>query len=455
MERRGQYSIDYGYVKSPVKDGALTVVEQGRFYETGKTLPDFIDHFDTNWLREGLPQDWYNLKKRVGFSMDTQMRLIQGTDYESIVLWTDQTRQDALAFCLEYLSQGLVFPFQYEKTYMGDGQWEYMDKKYQKTILSTVTNKERNGAVARSITRIQDFFLDPQTPDGAMVIMPSPKGPSGLTTDDGKQITYPDSYWFVMEKKGGKVNGFTLKTDMSVKECRAAIALLSHFNIQLSQDAPLEAYNEALIYLDPQQESGLLMNIILNRLKQARNGSPFAFQNRQWDEIAKDVQRRDELYNFTKKTKDIMEEFKVYSLSGEHSVFELRKGLAATLLRLSKLFLIEEEQEDESSYKNNGGIYYDQEDIRRYIPYGYILDEVEKIPGCAGGGQMNNDGRILIESLVPRVATIEDLIKEIKDFLNNDESYSFDKKGVCVGCKNEGMLGPCNLCQGCDIKARL
>ncbi len=46
-----------------------------------------------------------------------------------------------------------------------------------------------------------------------------------------------------------------------------------------------------------------------------------------------------------------------------------------------------------------------------------------------------------------------DLMKAIFG-IDDEESYSFDKSGVCVRCNTDTMLGPCNLCQGCDIYLR-
>lgn len=101
--------------------------------------------------------------------------------------------------------------------------------------------------------------------------------------------------------------------------------------------------------------------------------------------MRQDVSRRQELYEFDKKTGEIISEFKEYASSGEHSESEIQKALAATFLRLSKYFLVDKKTE----YGK------DQEVVRgarrmsqvRVITYGQIVAEVQKLPGCAGGGK--------------------------------------------------------------------
>ncbi len=73
---------------------------------------------------------------------------------------------------------------------------------------------------------------------------------------------------------------------------------------------------------------------------------------------------------------------------------------------------------------------------------------------CGSTGEETKSSNILIDNYKDLMKAIFGDLKEMFG-TDDDESYSFDKKGVCVDCKNEGMLGPCNLCQGCDIKARL
>ena len=402
-------------------------------------LNGYINHFDTNWQSEGLPKDWFNLKRKVGFSMDTQMQLLAGTDKNSVGVWSEQTKQDILGFSLEYLSQGLVFPIRYEKRQRDDGQFELYDPKYNKSMLSGVSDKERNGEVVRSLSKIEDFFLNPNTPDGSFAIMPSPKGETGLTTDDGRPIFYPDSYFYIMTKLGDEVRGFTIKTDFSLAESRAAIKTLT--GIELPQDASSEEYVGALALI--KKEDGFGIDDIVDILRNSRDSSEFAFEERGWSEVEKDIKRGFELYNFNNKTQAIIEDFEQYAESDFRSETVLRKALAATILRLSKLFLFDQTKVSDIRFdlsKQNIPGYVQQ------ITFGDVLDRVSQIPGCAGGG-ISNDGKTsIIDSLISRIGKSSDA--------SDEQSYSFDKLADCVMCNEKKMVGPCNLCQGCDMAIR-
>lgn len=367
---------------------------------TPRTLEQYIHHFDTHFFEEGLPADWYDLKKKVGFSMDSQMRLLKGTDKASVELWSQQTKRDALAFCLEYLSQGFVFPFRYEKRQQTDGIWKLVDPKYGKEMLDMVSSQERNGSVKRSLTKIRDFFLSPETPDGAVAIMPSPSGPSGLSTDDGNPITYPDSYWFMMAKVGNEVQGCTIKTDFSLEECRLAIERFT--GEKLPENASLEDYVESIALLKGRSNmlarSDICIKDILAVLQNARvKENHFAFQNRTWGEVERDIQRGEELYEFNERTQHIIQNFTEYVTSREFSHLELRKTLAATMLLLSKLLLVDKPKVGERGYTDRNY------QTMPYVTFGHVLDELEKIPGCAGGGGSST----VVSSLVSRLGKVE------------------------------------------------
>ncbi len=375
------------------------------------SLTWYIDHFDTNWREESLPKDWYNLKKKVGFSMDTQMNLLKGTDSASISLWAEQTRRDALGFCLEYLSGKLVYPFLYEQDLIS---MEYVDPRYKKSLLAGVSEKERHGQVKRSLAQIQAFFLDPTTPDGSIAVMASPKGETGLTTDDGRRIVYPDSHFFLFVKDGMQIKGVTIKTDFTLAECRDVIKKLT--GVTLPEDASVEEYVAAVTYLKPwdnpwEKEQISIFEDILPVLQNARSESnkEFAFENKTWDEVEKDIRRGEQLYNFNQATQDILDEFTRYvTTSSRLSVLDYRKATAATMLRLSKLFLTED------SSLSVGNRYAlrassDQNTEKKYVTFGAILNKVATIPGCAGGG--NNDGKTSwMNSLAPRKGTLEETL---------------------------------------------
>lgn len=379
------------------------------------SLSWYIDHFDKHWQEEGLPKDWYNLKKKVGFSMDTQMHLLKDTDSSSVSLWAEQTKRDALGFCLEYLSGKLVYPFLYEQDLISG---EYVDPKYKKSILSGVSERERGGQVKRSLASIQEFFLSPYTPDGSIAIMTSPKGETGLTTDDGEAIHYPDSYFLVFVKDGNTMKGCTIKTDFSLAESREVIQKLT--GKTLTENASVEEYVASVAFLRPWDNPWEKGNIsvvgdVLPMLKNVRSPSKkeFAFEDKTWREVEKDIERGEQLYNFNQTTQDILDEFTQYVTTNPNvSVLDLRKAVAATLLRLSKLFLTDKSSLPvdigSSTYALRASSASDGErDVnKQYVTFGTILNKVATIPGCAGGGS-EKGRRTWMNSLTPRDGTLD------------------------------------------------
>ena len=101
-------------------------------------MQDKWNYFRQNWQQEGLSWNWWNISD-VGFSMQRQMRLLEGLDREAVSKWTNQTEMDFRGFAREYLMRGNVFPFEYAV----DGD-RLVDKRYgNRSLLDTVDPKER------------------------------------------------------------------------------------------------------------------------------------------------------------------------------------------------------------------------------------------------------------------------------------------------------------------------
>lgn len=362
------------------------------------SLGEFIQHFDQQWQKEGLPRDWYNLSKKEGFSMQTQMHLLQELNPAAVAKWSQQTKQDILGFALEYLSNKVVYPYKY---YLDSQTGRLEDKKYgNKDIVETTSEKERNGSVKQSLQHIKQFFLADQTPDGSMIVMPSPAGPSGLTTDDGKPIDYPDTHWFVMRKENGWVNGFTIKTDFSLRESREVIRILT--GKELDANAPIEEYVNAVAYITPTAEKPVRkITEIVDILKTVRQDER-VFKNKQFTEVYADMQQGEALYSFNDKTQAMIKEFEEYVSAGIITKETMQKALAATILRISKLFLVDKKQEARQYQQRSKAILY--EPYQPEMTYGAVLRQVAAIPGCAGGGSIT-----AVPGVVARVGVVENM----------------------------------------------
>lgn len=369
------------------------------------TLGSYIAHFDANWNTEGLPQDWYKFKG-IGFNMESQMNLLQATDENSKKLFEQQTRMDMLGFALEYLSGGLVYTFKYHVASKPDGTRALFDEVYKKFMMDTASREERGGTVVDAMEKEQEFFLNENTPNGAMTVRISPKGPSGIKDSEGNYIDYPDSYIFISQKKkdsekGMTVEGTTIKTDFNLIECREVIKRLT--GKDLPYGASLQDFNQVLQRIIPSDRRDSLQSPadVIGLLQSVRDNNN-AFKDQAWDEVYNDIGRREDLYTFNKNTQDAMRDFTEYvsalNISDMYlydARLELKKATAATLLRISKHFMDEKRAKYLQASEKN----YFVEKKNTLIPqmalqgmnYGEVFSEVKKIEGCAGGGASQNE----------------------------------------------------------------
>lgn len=416
--------------------------------EDSEGLESYIDYFDANWRKERLPRDWFNLKKRVGFSMNSQMALLETIDRESVIEWSGKTIQDIKGFALEYLSEHLVYPCRYMVDPNDPGR--LIDPMYgNKDLVEVVSADERGGSVKESLSKIKGFFLSDQTEDGSIAVMTSPKGPSGLTTDDGQPIHYPDSYFFIMQKNRDVVTNFTIKTDFHLHECREALYRLA--GIELPSSAGIEEYVRAIARFRPGEESGIRSaSDVVGVLQAVRQdqGSDFTFKSTRWEEVYADLEQEHKLYNFNSDTNKFLEEFKAYCISETRTESELRKALAATILRISKLLLSDQPNLIERR------VLQDMEPLKYYRvigparrnTYGAVLDEVARRPGCAGGGDSTySPAAVAVDSITPRLGIIgvEDQYGSLtfrcpECYIRNTRKYG----ELLKRCQNENCTRP-------------
>ncbi len=337
--------------------------------------------------------------------MHSQMELlVNPADRDEVAAWTQKTKQDLLGFKLEYLSDHIVYPCKYERSTSDPTRLE--NQLYGNAdMVETVSEKERNGSVVRGLHDMKSFFLDEDTPDGAIAVMTSPVGPSGLQTDDGKAISYPDSYFFIMQKQGETVNNYTLKTNFSIPECREALFRLT--GKRLSPTAPLEEYVQTIAKIKPGDHGALpTVSDIVGVLELVRPEYAFKPEGKEektpWRDVYADILQGEQLYAFNQKTQDIIEEFEAYGLEGGHSKEDLQKAVAATILRMSKVFFVDEQK----SQPTTGDLHADTwTDVRATTPistFGGALDAASERPGCAGGGSTSSSA---VNSITPRLGT--------------------------------------------------
>lgn len=336
-------------------------------YRRKLPIEKHIEYLDRNWVSEGLSRNWYDIDD-VGFSMKRQMRLLE--EIGDTQIWADQVERDVRGFGLEYLNRGTVFPFEYQV----EGQ-EFVDKKYGgRKMTDTVDARERNGAVLESLRRVQNHFLE----GGSSAVMVSPPGWTNLNMDNGTNITYIDTMIFHFVRDGDRIVGTTFRTDFNLEDAKKLIKQLT--GQELSPSATIIDCVRAIALSNEDLPQVGEASDLVGILEKVRD-SKYAYKNKTWVDMRYDVSRRDFLYDFDDKVGQIINDFKDYVTSGNHTELEIQKALAATFFRLSKYMLSDgkEGKEQDIRAHREGNIY-------TRTTYGQIMDEVRKIPGCAGGG---------------------------------------------------------------------
>jgi len=363
--------------------------EMSRPAERAGTMA-WIQYFDNNWQKEGLPFDWYTLKNKqhkVGFSMKGQLRTLMNLDdAEQVAQFRKRTKQDLLGFKLEYLSDHLIYPRKYtlkpEAGRMEDRLYGTVNGNPDSSpdSVEVVSEAERNGTVKASLKKMKEFFLSSDTPVGATAVMFSPKGDTGLKTDDGSSITYPDSYFFIMQKESDNtVMNYTLKTNFSLEECRKAVFALT--GKVLPENAQVEDFVKTIATIRPGEHPQIQdAQDVVKLLQLIHPQNPW--QDKGWDSVYQDIADKEKLYDFDTKTHDIIDDFEEFCVPGYPTKIMYQKGIAAALLCMSDAYYREEDKR-----KGHGTL---SRNIWQYInfpqSFGAVMAAVAEKPGCAGGG---------------------------------------------------------------------
>lgn len=363
------------------------------------SLKERIEHLRRNWQMEGLPPNWDEFPG-AGFQVAKQVNLIYSELDESdsprerqakLLKGLERTELDIKGFILEYLAGGLVFPIRYRKEWV-DGQPRIKDPLYDKLMVDTASEEERNGVVKKTLAqKVEPFLLS--APDGAIAVMTSPVGWTGMKGSDSKTIEYESSQTYIWQKRGEEFLGFTIKSDFIEKEHRELLFRLD--GRVLSPQASVSNYVEAIAFLTPQdKEDGIreVVDIMRDVRFDLSGGSLYAYKDKLWREVYRDLDRREELWQFDEKTKAIVKEFDGYVLNNNLSKKEIREALTVTLLRLSNFIMGGKRQET-----REGQVYW--QEAPESIHYARVYSEVRQIGGCAGGGGSKS---VVVNSITPR-----------------------------------------------------
>lgn len=418
------------------------------------TLSGDIAFLDSNWKEQGLTEDWYNLPN-LPFWMKSQMKSLDCLDDDSIIRWTKQTGRMILGFQLEYLSDRNVFPYKYKKITQQSGNETFVDPLYDDTrdIIDIAKREERNGAVVDALEGIKSFFLDSQTVEGSIAVIVSPLGPTGMKSEKGFPIDYPDSYILLFQKTTDGIEGYTVQTDFSIQECRTFIQELT--GTTLPEDADAERYVREFSHLTPlfNHKSVRTMEDIVRIMEKVRSShsakSPYAYLKDDkkgskiipWAQVYQDMDRAELLYHFDSKVTRIIDKWKRYQYQkeylnnnndGKNTLLNIQKGLAVTIWRLLESWYERKTNEKflralpyfMSSYSVPSATIYAYNNHADHghesrIPLGEIEGWAkDNLPsGCAGTFTNNNSPMELltIESIVPRLGIVKGEINNTND----------------------------------------
>lgn len=375
--------------------------------QEGAGTEAWISYFDSNWQKEGLPRDWYNLRsrqnqKKVGFMMKRQMDALKDpSKREEVLDWAKKTRRDLQGFKLEFLSDHIVYPRKYQIITTGkpDEPYRIEDPMYGKSkdsrytyadIEEVVSEEERKGSVKWAMREIKSFLST--APEGSMTVLTSPLGPTGLKTDMGEkgEIEYEDTYFFVGVKiSPTEIMNYTIKTDFTLKDARAVISQLT--GTELPQDASLEEYAYTLAKIKPGERGIKNIFDIVDILKKVHPDAPFVEkQSRKitdWKEVYDDIVHGEDLYNFDKETTAIIDDFSTYAEAEVvRSKLDHQKGISATILNMAKHFFTTEQTDQHKKHRK-----MTPQQWYRLVPggggnFGSILTQTTLRLGCSGGG---------------------------------------------------------------------
>lgn len=437
--------------------------EKPNYFE-GNQLSKEIKHINRNWREEGLPPNWRDLPG-TGFAVNKQVDLIlsETNPFDSnkerkvkVEAGLRQTDQDIKGFVLEYLAEGLAFPIHYKI----NSDREMIDANYGNKKVKDITSAdERNGSVKNTfVNKVEPFFANAK--DGSIAVMTSPSGWSGLRQENGEEIEFPDSQTYIWQKKGDDVLGFTIRTDFDRREHRKMLERLWNGGKKLSDESNVVDFvsNPALIETNDSSGSKNIEDVVdvMRDVRSEDSGSDKAYKNRFWSEVYRDLNRREELWQYDDRTQKLVQEFKDHLLEGDLSREDVKEALSVTILRIAK-FLRKDKKENriaaadlvglpigravtvsdfEIDYRGGSRIQQPLS-LERSFGYGETLVEVQKLPGCNGGGSGQNSNTSLVNSLTPRFG---------------QSSLSLDQERfVCPKCGFEAHGPVGNECPGCGL----
>lgn len=336
-----------------------------------------------------------------GFSVDAQVELgvnlfEQSDDTASFQETLVKTAQEDLtSFYWEYLTHEKVLPIP-----LAFRDTTVICPKYgNKALIDTVSAVEREGAVKRVTQELVNEL--PYANDGEAFVFTSPPAWSGY---DG--IRYPDSQTYFYKRVNGNIQAMTIVSSMSLAQNEALLSNLVGKSVtETSSKERIKDTVKTLMRFDSLCVHDLICEIEMVTGSNLSDIHEAADTNPVIDE--KVTQRLNEFEMWVKTH--------IFDMS-HYSQKLLADYYGKTVADIRFLTTRGRIPETPAEYQQS-------------------ISEVREIGGCGGGGEF---------------------IKT--PFGPREVEYSFDIRGICrAGYKcntpfRETWLGPCHLCEGCDLR---
>jgi hypothetical protein len=427
---------------------------------------------------------WYHLAG-TGFWVKEQVaNLIKNTPdagdalFPSVLeLELTKVRDDVQKFEEEYLQQMASIRWNLAWGEVG-GQKRVICPDYGGVLWESATGKnEREGVVYdtlfgnpdKGIIGVEEKLRD--APNDTFVVMVSPEGWSGLLDADGRKIRYPESQVYAIHKKpDGELETYTFRYDATIfqsEELQRRLGLT--VNPDPDQKERIKQTFSNVAFINPREERAAIHSFadLINVMQETVGGRPIAYGGdgnpKTFDQIREFI-TDPQVAEYHPLTEKLIDRFANYArwvftqqLSPEDLEINLQIAMALTPLHMNRVY--RDEAKDMSfeegrvfnspqARSQHGRIGQPGSETRlinlatRGMDYQTEKTDLQKRPGCAGGGEEERDAKSMGGSRKGVVGN---------EVFNGLTDNYFDHEGNCVNCGGGPKpLGPCNICIPCD-----
>lgn len=346
-----------------------------------------------------------------GFHVETQIRLLVD-NYKRGVPLSDsisQIEQDTNGFSTEYLKEAPVFgiPLELGRVH---GEKRIVGRLYGKKLwLDSVDRIERDGVVYKSISELEKRAVTARA--GTIFVVHSGEGWSGyqakgknlekLDEEDVRQgrareVTYPDAQTYVVRvDEGGGLTAVTLKAHMNLSQSERFMAALQGEKLPVassqSEKERIKQIVGNVVEIKPEERKN--MYDIVKTMKQIV-GSESAYtdsmgRTRTFDEMRFMLANPENLEKLDEITQRLSDRFSRYAewrlgINDEAQQSDLQIALGYTILNL----MHEVRGPVAERVLERGSVYSVRHQDQKLLPFDprATLEEMQKLPGCAGGG---------------------------------------------------------------------